>query len=222
MKRLFIIETFSSIQGEGLLAGTPAFFVRLAKCNLRCPWCDTKYSWTEGKEIEISSLASRVVEEGLPLTVITGGEPLLQQDAVRELIVKARELGYSGTFQIETNATIKPTALKGLEGVKITLSPKITQDYFAVSTSLLKEIIDEFEAMILEVKMVVRKSDLQNAKSIMKAIGEGIPVVLQPLHESGISYPRSSREVIEAVLKDEELRKRVRVIPQIHKLLGIL
>ena len=45
--RYSINEIFASVQGEGLLAGTPAVFVRLQGCPVHCPWCDTKYSWKE-------------------------------------------------------------------------------------------------------------------------------------------------------------------------------
>jgi len=38
-------EIFLSIQGEGVNSGVIAVFLRLAFCNLRGSWCDTKYSW---------------------------------------------------------------------------------------------------------------------------------------------------------------------------------
>ena len=44
-----VIEIFSSIDGEGITAGYPAVFIRLAGCNLRCEYCDTKYSYDGGQ-----------------------------------------------------------------------------------------------------------------------------------------------------------------------------
>lgn len=78
-----VIEVFKSIQGEGTLAGIPAVFIRLAKCNRKCPFCDTKYAREEkGKKYAIPYLKKLVfqkVRKGeMFLIIFTGGEPLLQ------------------------------------------------------------------------------------------------------------------------------------------------
>src|SRR5690606_38061773 len=75
---LRLTEIFHSIQGESSYAGMPCTFVRLSRCNLRCTWCDTTYSFKGGEKVEIDAIVERVREYGCPLVEITGGEPLLQ------------------------------------------------------------------------------------------------------------------------------------------------
>ena len=59
---MFISETFTSLQGEGMLAGVASFFIRTSGCNLRCRWCDTPYtSWVpEGSRRSVEDLARRL------------------------------------------------------------------------------------------------------------------------------------------------------------------
>lgn len=107
-------ETFVSLQGEGPLAGQRAAFVRLAHCNLNCGWCDTEYSWNWAKfrrerethQGPVVGIASWVRAQAVDLVVVTGGEPMLQQDAVRCLA----ELCAPARVQVETNGTRLPTA----------------------------------------------------------------------------------------------------------------
>ena len=74
-----ISEIFYSIQGEGLLAGRPSVFVRLAGCPLRCRWCDTQYALNSsaGKKMSIDQIITQVKKYSPPYVVITGGEPLI-------------------------------------------------------------------------------------------------------------------------------------------------
>src|SRR5688572_1996555 len=91
---LVVNEVYLSLQGESTFAGLPCVFVRLTACNLRCSYCDTAYAFTEGSarpmtEIidEVQKLASAYNDEKgsvkLPLVELTGGEPLLQRNALR-------------------------------------------------------------------------------------------------------------------------------------------
>jgi organic radical activating enzyme len=107
-------EIFRSIQGEGVTAGTPSIFLRLATCNLACTWCDTKYTWDwkrhdydrEVVTLEPDDVEERVVSLGCPRLVITGGEPLLQQRTLFPLVLRLRERGFY--CEVETNGTLSP------------------------------------------------------------------------------------------------------------------
>ena len=107
-------EIFPSVQGEGPTRGLPSVFVRLALCNLRCSWCDTKYTWdwqhyrrdAEIVETETEAVLQRVSDFGHHNVVITGGEPLLQQGALTALITALKGMGRR--IEVETNGTIVP------------------------------------------------------------------------------------------------------------------
>ena len=102
---LKIYETFASIQGESTRAGIPCFFIRLAQCNLRCSYCDTKRAQTlqNSREISVEDLAGQAARSGLDLVEITGGEPMLQEQGVCELSAQLIRRGH--TVMIETNGS---------------------------------------------------------------------------------------------------------------------
>lgn len=117
---LRIAETFASIQGEGLWAGVPSFFVRVSGCNLRCSWCDTPYaSWNpEGPVRHVSDLVKEADNSGLRHVVVTGGEPMIF-DAVASLTSGLRANGQLIT--IETAGT----CFRELECDLMSISPKL-------------------------------------------------------------------------------------------------
>lgn len=79
-----IAEIFYSIQGEGMLVGTPSVFIRTSGCNLRCVWCDTPYaSWEpEGEDLALEEILARVARFRPHYAVITGGEPMIAPEIV--------------------------------------------------------------------------------------------------------------------------------------------
>ena len=77
---LTVNEIFHSIQGESTHTGRPCVFVRLTGCDLRCVWCDTTYSFHEGRKLEVDDVVADVEQYRCDLVEITGGEPLLQED----------------------------------------------------------------------------------------------------------------------------------------------
>ncbi len=116
---MFIAETFTSLQGEGMLAGIPSFFIRTSGCNLRCRWCDTPYtSWLpEGDRRAVADLVVEAVGSGVGHVVVTGGEPLLQ----REIAALTRGLRRADLHvTVETAGTVDPD----FECDLLSLSPK--------------------------------------------------------------------------------------------------
>jgi len=116
---VFIAETFASLQGEGLLAGVPSFFIRTSGCNLRCAWCDTPYaSWLpEGARLPVTELLARAAASELRHVVVTGGEPLLQRE-IGALTAALAAQGHHVT--VETAGTVAPPFTCHL----LSLSPK--------------------------------------------------------------------------------------------------
>ena len=112
-------EIFYSLQGEGFHAGTPAAFVRLCGCNLRCHFCDTNHNTGEPMTVEeIAGTVNRLAPQA-PLLVLTGGEPSLWIDD--EFVTTLKSLT-GKTLAIETNGTRHLP--QGIDWV--TLSPKDT------------------------------------------------------------------------------------------------
>lgn len=128
---------FYTIQGEGPLGGIPTVFVRLAGCNLGakedCPFCDTKFDFDKGRVYKIDDLARRIITAAggkAEHVVVTGGEPLLQQDAITALINQMVYFGMNFQFQIETNGYfVREDTFTGVsvyaKAPMIVISPKV-------------------------------------------------------------------------------------------------
>jgi organic radical activating enzyme len=108
-----IVEIFETVQGEGVNLGLPSIFVRLWGCNLRCQFdgkqCDTPYAVKEERDKAKNMTALEVVEEIRKLNPIhivwTGGEPMMFQPFISEVISYLIGFGYS--HEVETNGTLK-------------------------------------------------------------------------------------------------------------------
>lgn len=114
---------FATIQGEGPFAGTPAVFLRLAGCNLQCPWCDTEY--TDRRHLltpqGILALIKGTRINPSDLVVITGGEPYRQN--LRKLIAHLIMEGKL-RVQVETNGTLFQPLQYSHPSLTIVCSPK--------------------------------------------------------------------------------------------------
>ena len=121
---MWLSEIFSSIQGEGILTGTPSTFVRTSGCNLRCKWCDTpETSWApKGERVSVDEVARRISANALKHVVLTGGEPLLSEGALR-LGDILRERGHHLT--IETAASFHPDTFNPQADL-FSISPKLS------------------------------------------------------------------------------------------------
>ena len=198
-------ELYESIQGEGLLVGTPSIFLRLQGCNLRCPWCDQPESLSfKDRKVSFDKVLQEIKKLTPKHVVITGGEPFAHKEL--PLIVKTLlDEGYS--VQIETNGTLWiPEIESYAPRIHITCSPKGVARFYVHPKILsyakeLKFVVDEeLNAGILK------------RQDFLPFLKKGV-VVLQP---------ESNRpEMMEKALKiQRELLQEgftVRVIPQVHK-----
>ena len=136
-------EIFRTLQGEGPSLGCPAVFLRLSLCNLHCTWCDTPFTWNwEGtpwphqddrkyaKADHILTLSSSEINQALTEAsrpgdrlVITGGEPLLQQEELCELL--ASRTKNLTEVEVETNGTQRPSEELDPSITQYNVSPKL-------------------------------------------------------------------------------------------------
>lgn len=100
-----LAEIYESVQGEGLLTGTPSVFVRASGCNLRCRFCDTPYtSWDpEGDDRSVDEIVSAATRFAPKHVVITGGEPMLFAELIPLCDALARDQRH---ITIETAGTL--------------------------------------------------------------------------------------------------------------------
>lgn len=130
-------EIFYSIQGEGRYTGTPAIFIRLAGCNLRCDFCDTEHQ--PYQDLSEEEIMRQIADFPASHVVITGGEPMLQ--ITQSLIHRLRN-GAGKFVQVETNGTIPIKCYLPVDW--ITCSPKFD---FCPHAELRLQRIDELKVV---------------------------------------------------------------------------
>lgn len=184
-----IAEVFYSVQGEGILLGTPSVFVRTSGCNLRCAWCDTPYtSWSpEGQEMSVPEILEKVLAFRAGHTVVTGGEPMIAPGIV-ELTAALRAAGLHIT--IETAGTVVLPVSCDL----MSISPKLSNstpreqdggrwarqhDRLRIQPEVLRRLVSGWD---YQLKFVIRApEDLAETRAVVEQAG-AIPakVVLMP------------------------------------------
>lgn len=198
------IEIFASPQGEGLRQGEPTIFVRLAGCNLRCGFCDTKTAWRGGREWSVEAIVAEAErlrgEYPTAWVCLTGGEPLAQN--VRPLVKRLHAEGF--LVQIESNGTFAPDP----DADWLSVSPK--PPGYAVHPASRK--------MAREVKLVVcRPLGLDDVRAVRAAFPPTTPVILQPESNAGWSMKKAVRLLEAAGRAGIE---GIRLSVQLHKIYG--
>ena len=244
-----VVEIFSGIQGEGILVGRRQVFLRLSGCNLRCEYCDTPLSRSprdyclvqsgpEGEHSQraanpltieqVTSFVAALTRPNMlqPALTVTGGEPLCQAGFLAALLPELRKLGIE--TMLETNGALPDELAKLLPHVE-----RVAMD-IKLASCMGQPVRYEDNRRFLElsrnhglfVKMVVcaktTESELQEALRVVRSVDPGIVVVLQPvttIPHRGIETP-SSAQLLRFERCASEIVKNVRVIPQVHKLLG--
>lgn len=206
---LLVNEMFYSIQGEGQNAGEPALFLRLAKCNLACKFCDTEFETFRKLTVEqiVHSLLGLIANEGYngqerPMVVITGGEPLIQNCAPLLLELVKEDF----FIAVETSGSVFAEWVKLANWV--TCSPKVK--FLSIPEELLMR-VSEFKWIVNDV--FLRQVEREFTQCWVPG---GAANYLQP--EWG---PQRERYTAAAVKLAKRHPSIYRLSLQTHKLMGV-
>jgi 7-carboxy-7-deazaguanine synthase len=202
--RYKINEIFHSIQGEGLMVGTPMNFIRFCKCNLSCEWCDTDFK--EGREMEIDEILQKLKRKWVWVS-LTGGEPLLEEK-LGELVEELHKNNFR--IYLETNSTIYDREIME------------DSDFISADVKPPSSGNPVWDQRVMDycfrnpgksqLKMVIQDhADMEFFRRIYR--GDYPHWILQP--ESGVA------DELGYVRMLEEIPGNVRIIPQIHKIMEV-
>ncbi|MDD5174512.1 MAG: 7-carboxy-7-deazaguanine synthase QueE [Candidatus Omnitrophica bacterium] len=226
-----ITEIFSSMQGEGIFVGARQIFVRFKECNMACGFCDTP---NEGPAKEYSPSAVMNAIKSLEKfkgphhsVSLTGGEPLVYVEFLKSMLPLLNREGFK-TY-LETNGTLP----KELESV-IDLIDIVAMDFKLPSSTGDRAYWNEhleFLRIAMRKKVFVKsvvttdtkKEDVEEAVRLIRGVNKKIPFIMQPATpvKNFDKRPGGNRllEFLDIALKNEV--ENSRVIPQMHKILGV-
>jgi 7-carboxy-7-deazaguanine synthase len=245
-------EIFSSIQGEGLYVGERQLFVRFSGCNLSCQYCDSPQALVVFPTFKVETVpgSHKFEVRQNPVSVetlvgllgglaekpagvnhslsLTGGEPLLQVDFLKVFLPEVKRRTKLPVY-LETNGVLADRLAEIIEQVDI-VAMDIKLPSATGMSSYWKEHKKTLETAYLKevfVKIVVTKEsnfkEIDEAAALIAAVDDKIALVLQPVSPHG---PVKHRPAAEQLLALQAAAKRklktVRVIPQTHKLYGLL
>lgn len=215
---VIVHSIFATIQGEGIFAGEPATFIRLAGCNLKCPACDTEYTDTTKFGLTSPEFITRYVESVTSsnrLVVITGGEPFRQN--LNELLTTLVNARFR--VQIETNGTMAPTYDPELcmRGVYVMCSPKLNRIHpdLVPHISAYKYVVGYLDVDVMD-GLPNRVLGLR-AKPARPPVGNKKPVYIQPMDskDADVNYKHL------AAAKQSALTHGYTLCLQIHKIIDV-
>ncbi|BCA79738.1 7-carboxy-7-deazaguanine synthase QueE [Desulfuromonas sp. AOP6] len=241
-----LVELFSSIQGEGILVGKRQIFVRFPGCNLNCAYCDTDFSSPEscrGEEAPGSGIF-RNLPNPVSLEVLagilshwvqllpgvhhsislTGGEPLLHSDVLREWLPVLRDIC---PLFLETNGTL-PASLQPL----LPFIEWVSMDIKLASMTGAEtpwDLHGDFLGLMAhhkgQVKAVVGEEtpmeEIMQAARLVEECAPALPLILQPrTEEERISL--TGRTLLDMQARAALIHSDVRIIPQTHRFISVL
>lgn len=248
----FVSEIFSSAQGEGVHIGRRQLFVRFCECHRKCVYCDTPVAKTESVSVErnpgsgkfasipnpisVSRLLNLLVQMNPPEFAhddlfITGGEPLLQTRFLSEFLPQARAM-LKLPVHLETSGDLPEEFGKVSEWIQHVLMdiklPSVTGE--PESWELHREFLNRIEEKSIgaTIKMVVSadtsEQDLIESTELIHASGTRAALVLQPMTASSKTnrVPTAHQVLSWQAQMALALGRSVRIIPQCHKMMGLL
>ena len=205
---LKVNEIFYSLQGESSYAGYPCAFVRMTGCNLRCTYCDTRYAYDEGEELEIFEILDRVRSYSCPLVEVTGGEPLVQEETPA-LILCLLDAGFK--VLLETNGSLDigrtdPRCIRIVD-MKCPSSGEVERNNFENLRRLTGRD---------ELKFVLRdRSDYEYARGILQLMNQ-TPARVGHIHFSPV-FGELAPDLLAGWILEDRLKARLSL--QIHKII---
>jgi len=219
LKTAHINEIFSSIQGEGPYIGYRQIFVRFVGCNMRCRYCDTAHE-QQSETLNSDELAKKIRNMNNPpyhSLSLTGGEPLLRADFLYEFLPKLADvrvyLETNGTLPDELSKVIKYTDIISMD-IKLESSTGYPMP-FGEHKEFINVAINAGKELFIKVITGnnITKDEISAVKELVKP---GIPLILQLLdNEADSNIIMSVQEEFLGSIND------VRVIPQVHKYMGL-
>lgn len=224
---LSVHSIFHTIQGEGPFCGVPAVFIRLAGCNLQCPWCDTEY--TEGaRDLAVEDIVAAAEEAATGATrlvVITGGEPFRQPigPLIEELVAA------SFYAQVETNGTLPIPAEVAFmvnrdtsrrEGLYIVCSPKTGKVDKSIQqlACCYKYVVDTEDGVGEDDGLPLKAlGHTANPRLARPPVGYRYPIYIQPADHKDEARNRSNMDLAVA----SAMQHGYTVQLQIHKTLNM-
>lgn len=237
MTRVRVSEIFTSFEGEGVFVGKKTLFIRLSGCHLKCRWCDTKYALPldSGTDYELNEVKDLIVKQLQPFTYkvnFTGGEPLLQTDAVVELADFIKTHTNLRTY-IESSCFDSELFSKILPNMDICKVEFKTEDSKVVENGDYDDLLrNEFRCLELAVKnnkttyikiVVTNSTNLESFKNLVYNISKKIDpsyitcFIIQPSY--GIDQPTVNK-LLDTYDIVQPMFPEVRIIPQLHKEIG--
>jgi organic radical activating enzyme len=249
-----LVEIFSSFQGEGPYVGCSTLFVRFGACDLRCRWCDSPHTWKPAARcrIEDPSGGERELANPVPLAEIaaaadalgverhrfvslTGGEPLLQPEAVHATAGALRARG--PRILLETHGLASAALERVVDAIDVvSMDWKLASEVARADAPRgdREEFHAEHEAFLriarrageVYVKVVVtpatRDDELDALARHVAAVGADVPVVIQPVTPRGpVKTSPGAAQLLAWQARLEQSLTDVRVIPQTHPGLGV-
>jgi len=193
-----VMEHFLTLQGEGVWTGTPAYFIRLAGCDVGCHWCDVKASWEVDSQqyMALAELLQAIQQHAVQRVVITGGEPTLYNLEALVNLLHHHDL----QVHLETAGVYPLTGL---------------WDWVCFSPKKFKKPLAEYYEKADELKVVVyNRHDLQWAESHAAECAPHVNLLLQPEWSK-------KESVLPDILSYIQTHPHWRLSQQTHKYLGI-
>jgi len=200
-----IIEVFHSLQGEGPFTGVRTTFIRTARCNLRCSWCDTPYSFGPGRPRSIESLLAEVARHKTRNVCLTGGEPLLQSESV-ELVKRLADRGV--VTVIETGGSLDVVPYLKVPGVALSVDVKCPSSRMEGHNRWAN--LPLLRAQDILKFVIADRKDYLYARRVVRSYRGPAAIVFQPV------WGTDAGRLADWVLRD---RLDVRVMLQEHKVL---